>query len=235
MPSDPPSIDRLHDLLAQRATEGLSAAEELELRLLLEKWPHESVESLDRAAAALAQAEIAPVPLPGHLQRRLEADALRMVRPIEVARRSNPTAYLCWAIAAAVLLAAFAPRLLPKDKPTDSVRFVGDRSEVAWSQSAQEGTLIVRGLLPNDPAKFQYQLWVIDAGRGKPGQAEENNRVDGGVFDVGPDGTATIRIKPGLRVFEPSAFAVTVEPPGGVIVSRAAENLKVLLQPAGGS
>ena len=49
-----PSIQRLEDLLAQQATEGLTPAEEAELVQLLAKWPHVDEEGFEQAAAAIA-------------------------------------------------------------------------------------------------------------------------------------------------------------------------------------
>jgi hypothetical protein len=44
--------------------------------------------------------------------------------------------------------------------------------------------------------------------------------VDGGVFDVPKaDGDVVVRIDPRLPVSRATAFAVTVEEPGGVVVS----------------
>ncbi len=73
------------------------------------------------------------------------------------------------------------------------------------------------GLAPNDPKVLQYQLWIFDKLR------DERYPVDGGVFDVGavgPDGELVIKITAKLAVGEPVLFAITVEPPGGVVVSK---------------
>lgn len=72
-----------------------------------------------------------------------------------------------------------------------------------------------RGLTANDPAKAQYQLWIFDAER------NDAYPVDGGVFDVPENGAAyvVVRIDPRLSVSRATAFAITVEQPGGVVVS----------------
>ena len=71
-------------------------------------------------------------------------------------------------------------------------------------------------LAANDPAQNQYQLWIFD-----PTRADwEQKPVDGGVFDVAPDGTSIVRIDPKLPVRETALFAVTLEVPGGVVVSK---------------
>jgi anti-sigma-K factor RskA len=61
----------------------------------------------------------------------------------------------------------------------------------------------------------QYQLWIFDAER------NEAYPVDGGVFDVPAksDGDVVIKIDPRIPVSRATAFAITVERPGGVVVS----------------
>ena len=44
--------------------------------------------------------------------------------------------------------------------------------------------------------------------------------VDGGVFDVNSNGEVVVAITPKLRVNDLGMFAVTVEKPGGVVVSK---------------
>ena len=71
-----------------------------------------------------------------------------------------------------------------------------------------------RGLAPNDPSVSQYQLWIFDRDQ------DERFPVDGGVFDVeSGEGDVFVEIDPKLEVREPYLFAVTVEKPGGVVVS----------------
>ena len=66
----------------------------------------------------------------------------------------------------------------------------------------------------NDPAMRQYQLWIFDGGRDK------RYPVDGGVFDIPANATEVVLpIRAALPVLSPKAFAVTIEKPGGVVVS----------------
>ncbi len=90
----------------------------------------------------------------------------------------------------------------------------GASGDVVWSPSKQEGYMRFVGLAANDPTKTQYQLWIFDKNR------DDKYPVDGGVFDVGPNGEVIIKISPKLHVNEPVLFAVTVEAPGGVVVSK---------------
>ncbi|MEP6865680.1 MAG: anti-sigma factor [Deltaproteobacteria bacterium] len=86
--------------------------------------------------------------------------------------------------------------------------------DVVWSPSAQRGYMRFVGLTPNDPTQFQYQLWIFDKTR------DQAFPVDGGVFDVNSNGEVVVAINPKLHVNDLGMFAVTVEKPGGVVVSK---------------
>ncbi|MHC5004356.1 MAG: anti-sigma factor [Planctomycetota bacterium] len=106
----------------------------------------------------------------------------------------------------------------------------GVTGDVVWNNQRQEGVLRIKGLAPNDPESLQYQLWIFDDAR-KTYSA--HNAVDGGVFDVDPQtGDCYVRIRPALEVFDPSLFAVTSEPPGGVVEhnpERDPDKFKILM------
>jgi hypothetical protein len=90
----------------------------------------------------------------------------------------------------------------------------GVTGDVVWDPVTQRGFAHLVGLAPNDPALHQYQLWIFDGGRDK------RYPVDGGVFDMPPAATeVVIPIHAALPVLSAKAFAVTVEKPGGVVVS----------------
>ncbi len=89
----------------------------------------------------------------------------------------------------------------------------GATGDVVWSESRQQGFMRIRGLAANDPARAQYQLWIFD------GERDQAHPVDGGVFDV-RQGEVVVPIRAAVRVFTPKLFAVTVERPGGVVVSK---------------
>jgi Anti-sigma-K factor rskA len=98
--------------------------------------------------------------------------------------------------------------------PTKDPAAAGMTGDVVWDPVAQRGFLHFAGLAANDPAVHQYQIWIFDAGRDK------RYPVDGGVFDVPANVTeVVIPIRAALMVLKPAAFAVTVEKPGGVVVS----------------
>lgn len=90
----------------------------------------------------------------------------------------------------------------------------GVTGDVVWDPVTQRGFAHFAGLAPNDPALRQYQLWIFDAGRDK------RYPVDGGVFDIPASATeVVIPIHAALPIMSAKAFAVTVEKPGGVVVS----------------
>ena len=97
--------------------------------------------------------------------------------------------------------------------------------DVVWSPSKQRGYMRFVGLAPNDPARTQYQLWIFDKLR------DQAFPVDGGVFDVSSTGEVIVAISPKLRVSDATLFAVTVELPGGVVVSKR-ERIVVTAAPA---
>jgi len=88
------------------------------------------------------------------------------------------------------------------------------RGDVVWSPGQQRGFMRFVGLAPNDPHQFQYQLWIFDKDR------DEKYPVDGGVFDVSSTGEVVVEISPKLHVTDATLFAVTIEQPGGVVVSK---------------
>ena len=91
--------------------------------------------------------------------------------------------------------------------------------DVVWDGGTQQGAMRFRGLPVNDPAVRQYQLWIFDSER------SDAFPVDGGVFNISADNIsadneeAVIIIDPKIVVHDAQAFVITVEAPGGVVVS----------------
>jgi len=132
------------------------------------------------------------------------AIVLLVVRPSGEPARLDPTADR------SELLATGASKIswiATKEAP-------GTSGDVVWSESAQRGYMRFVGLAPNDPKKTQYQLWIFDKTRDKAFP------VDGGVFDVSSTGEIIVPITAKLHVDDATLFAVTVEKPGGVVVSK---------------
>jgi len=93
---------------------------------------------------------------------------------------------------------------------------------VVWSDQKQEGYMVFDNMDVNDPEKEQYQLWIFDTDKGQA------YPVDGGVFDIVEGSKQTVvPIKAHLPVKKAVQFAVTVEIPGGVTVSKR-EKIPVL-------
>ncbi len=97
---------------------------------------------------------------------------------------------------------------------TADVNAKGASGDVVWSTAQQRGYMRFVGLAANDPKQFQYQLWIFDKDR------DDKFPVDGGVFDVSSTGEVIVAISPKLHVTDATLFAVTVERPGGVVVSK---------------
>jgi Anti-sigma-K factor rskA len=111
------------------------------------------------------------------------------------------------------LLANTAP-LQKEWTPTDDPAGQAVRGDVVWDPESQTGYMRFTGLPANDPQQLQYQLWIFDASR------DERYPIDGGVFDIRSDGgEVVVPILAKLPVRNPTLFAVTIERPGGVVVS----------------
>ncbi len=103
---------------------------------------------------------------------------------------------------------AWAPFNVDGAPPAEQAGVQGD---VVWNDELQTGYLRFVGLAANDPAREQYQVWVIDE-RGM------EQKVSGGVFNANADGEVIVPIRPGIDVGRVALFAVTVENPGGTWV-----------------
>ena len=86
--------------------------------------------------------------------------------------------------------------------------------DVVWSDEKQTGYMRLRGLPVNDTGKETYQLWLFDKTQDKA------TPIDGGTFNVSATGEVIIPIHANLKAQEPAMFAITVEKPGGVVVSK---------------
>jgi hypothetical protein len=283
--------ERLADLLAQEATEGLDAPARAELERLLSAYPGADRGALERVAGAVMLAgELDAEPLPPALHgrlleqgRRWAAENATAARPaagasvasLPAAREARAaraggavpahSAHWGWWVAAAAVVIAVVgwyPRLantppapVAVDRPAppqpgaaqqreELLRAAADRlvrwdwattpdpaaagvtGDVVWDPVTQRGYMRFVGLPANDASQQQYQLWIFDAER------DERYPVDGGVFDVPAGRTeVVVPIDARLAVAKPALFAVTVEKPGGVVVS-SRERIVVLAKPA---
>ena len=99
-------------------------------------------------------------------------------------------------------------------KSTDDPDGKRVHGEIMWCNSMQKGFMRLAGLPKNDPTKHQYQLWIFCK------QRDDRYPVDGGVFDVDTTtGDVIVPFNAKLEIGAPKMFAVTLEKPGGVVVS----------------
>lgn len=126
--------------------------------------------------------------------------------------RSTPSVSLTMVEMRSQLLSK-SPSLLPLPWAEGPTPFdVSVRGDVVWDNERQEGYMRFVGMPVNDPTVEQYQLWIIDPAR-------DEKPIDGGVFDVTNSGEVFVKIDAKLTVLDPQAFAITIEKPGGVVVS----------------
>jgi len=173
--------------------------------------------------------------LPDGLRQRMLA-SIEPRRPVALVRRER-AAWLAAAAALALSVWAWLPRGTSEPAadraavlaraaqagsgvtrvdwtPTDDPAAAGVSGDVVWDDDRQEGYMRFTGLARNDPRREQYQLWIFDE------RGNERHPVDGGVFDVpGGPGEVIVPIHAKLAVRRPALFAVTIEKPGGVVVS----------------
>lgn len=90
----------------------------------------------------------------------------------------------------------------------------GVSGDVVWSDAKQAGYMRLKGLPKNDVSKETYQLWIFDETQ------DPKTPIDGGTFNVTSDGEVIIPIDAKLKAKNPNAFAITIEKPGGVVVSK---------------
>jgi len=124
------------------------------------------------------------------------------------------------------LIASGSPVLQVAWSATEDPASAQVQGDVVWDESSQTGYMRFAGLPANDPAQEQYQLWIFDATR------DDRYPVDGGVFDIPvAGGEVVVPITASIPVRDAALFAVTVERPGGVVVS-SRERIVALAQVA---
>lgn len=201
-------------------------------------------------------------PLPEHLRRAIRIRASQELVTKPVVSLANPSTYpatalrgnnyLPWVVSAVCLMLAVFTWIShrPTDKvppdvaqlraelidanqglvqaewspgPTPSEGATGD---VVWSASQQQGFMRFRGLPVNTPSKEQYQLWIFARNQ------SDTTPIDGGVFDITSTEEVIIPINAKLYVQDAFMFAITIEKPGGVVVS-SRERLPLLAKVEG--
>jgi anti-sigma-K factor RskA len=226
---------RFEELDAGRVLGDLDATEAAEWQELSRDFS--SGAGLDHFAAELEAVMVMqkPLTLPPEVAARLRQE----FAPMPQNKKPGNVVFgpwLGWAVAACLLGLFVVTRLIPAkttsaaeqrsallDKSRDAKQlafaaasdtYAGAKGEVVWSDSQQEGYMTLSNIPANDPAKRQYQLWIVDPAR-------DDIPVDGGVFDI-PAGASSvvIPIDAKLAVRNPAAFVITLEQPGGVVKSK---------------
>ncbi|MFO0936398.1 MAG: anti-sigma factor [Gemmataceae bacterium] len=235
---------RLEELFVEDHLFGLTAEDYAELRERLKQADTRDLHGFREQIAMLdlirSEEEMAKLP------ETVRQSVLRFLRgttvPANRSRLAKPSSHLAWFFTAASLLVAVtalatmgvfrqqdrleksvaqqrndllvrsgdAIQLAWSDGPTP---IAGARGDVVWSGREQRGYMRFQGLKVNDPNVEQYQLWIFDRNQ------DEKTPIDGGVFNVANDGEVVIPIHASLNVREPYLFAITIEKPGGVVVS----------------
>ena len=109
-------------------------------------------------------------------------------------------------------LAAAADKVtIPLANPKNEKEIVG---EMVWSNAKQKGYARFSKLPVNDAAKETYQVWIVDETR------DAKTPLSGGIFNVAKTGETVVAVNAQLEVKKPKMIAVTVEKPGGVVVSK---------------
>ena len=106
-----------------------------------------------------------------------------------------------------------SPDLAQASIGAGNIKDLKPTGDVVWSDAKQEGFVRLSGLPVNDASRETYQLWIVAENQ------DPKTPVDGGVFNVDSNGEIIIPIDPRVKVRDPKAFAITIEKPGGVVVS----------------
>jgi len=244
MSSHQPDLERLAELSIGEALGDLSPAEQREYEELRMRHPDFDTALSERAVAGALNAIAGDgEPMPESVANLIVDEGERYLAgrtPVPEARIRQRTGTPKWtwlAIAASLLVGfglwmakgAQTPPSLSEQRATllasghALVRSTwsagGDASgaavqgDVVWDPQTQTGFMRFVGLRANSPSQEQYQLWIFDAER------DERYPVDGGVFDISSTGEVIVPIDARLHVSNVTLFAVTVEKPGGVVVS----------------
>lgn len=242
-----PSRERLLDLLADQATQGLSPAELAELDLLRACFPDVDTRVLERTAALLDRVSdpFPPEPLPQALQNQVEQQLLDLMQLSRARtpsrggslRLPSPWVWSGWAAAAACLALFF---LWPTPRPTTLITPTNE-ANLALLQDPGVVKVAAATPVPTQVPGFGGEIvWSNSRQEGYlrvtgfpendprefqyqlwifDGDRDEKHPIHAGLFDVICKNEVLVPIRPKLPVRRPVAFAVTREKPGGVVVS----------------
>lgn len=180
-----------------------------------------------------------------YFDERSDAEATRVSTYVsETSGRGSMFNWLGWAFAAAACLALAANIYYTRPQKSDvydvaitpsemrqrlidttpdlvraswgegNVNDVSPSGDIVWSDSKQAGYMRLTGLPLNDPSKETYQLWIFDETQ------DDKTPIDGGTFNVNAQGEVIVPINAKLQPRNTKMYAITVEKPGGVVVSK---------------
>jgi len=113
-------------------------------------------------------------------------------------------------------LISLAPDLARGTWGAGNVKDVTPSGDIVWSDADRRGFMRLSGLPKNDPSIETYQLWIFDDTQ------DEKTPIDGGVFNITTDGEVIVPIDAKLIPRNTKMYAITIEKPGGVVVSNRA-------------
>ncbi|HMO35735.1 MAG TPA: anti-sigma factor, partial [Gemmatales bacterium] len=191
------------------------------------------MEPMPADVMAKLQAQAASLPLVSQQKVQVPSAMLTpapVSKPITSGRSApSPLTWAGWLVAAVLLFLVSAPSKTPqlsytqlKERGALAVQGVKGphgkdalQGEFVWDTNTQQGYMKLTGFDVNDPQVSQYQLWIFDER-----EFTSTTPIDGGVFNVQNKREVIIPIKPNIPVSKPTLFAITVEKPGGVMVSK---------------
>lgn len=244
-----PHDERLADLLAQQATEGLDADQRQQMAEALRRDARVDPDAAELAAAAADLAFLAEhgvEAMPADLCRKLvdlgeREMAARSARNADAAPIPMPaklpwfqrTGAIGWLAAAAAIVIAATVMIPQKPVPPDNARSAllaegADVIQAQWTVKTDDFESVTGDVVWSDQRQEGYMRLV-----GMPvndpteqqyqlwivDKTRDTRPVDGGVFNVTDSGEVIVPIDAKLPVENPQAFAITVEKPGGVVKS----------------
>ena len=240
-------LNNLLDLLAMRSCQPLSYTEELELNHLLDEFPEYTPDYFEPITAlADSTMYIHDQQNLSSMPKSIKNQIIKNFRSenegssiLKIFKNIFQTPKLAWAMTCLLAIGTSMSmiefrnyetnyRNLPVKKALLEIssddlieynwfaqtnEFCDCSGNVIWSDDGQRGFITLAGLPMNDPTQNQYQIWIVDPNM-------HANPVDGGVFDiVTGDAPKIIPINPKLPIGKAKGFAITLEQPGGVVIS----------------
>ncbi len=248
--------DRIWELMAERATQGLSEADARELAQLCRDHPDVEPLAFEEAAAAMSLAFLEPQPLPESVKQQLALAAQEFSAgrtpaphpeeeqaPIAMIGRGRGVLYAGWIAAAACLALAFVgwwsaikPRI-PMDQLRLAMMTSPDAKKLDWTPwDAPEIKGVGGDVVWNEKEQKGFMRFTnLPVNNPTKEQYQlwivdergMDQRISGALFDVSSTGEVVVPITPQIHTRGAAAFALTIEEPGGVWVSSMARRVVI--------